>query len=331
MRSCAYSFERVRRLVLLTLLLGLAACRSSPKPEAADSAAGATPTSTASEAVTTPLDTDSGCPEALAATRRGGSKPGIFVAPSDAEMKAAKAAIAKLLKSDARPEASDFAAFGMEVVPLEGWPDTLLVREAGTQRQGRGAYVIRQGSTSTFVVQAPHTFYDEGTFPIACDLFQRTKARALFLNTVHRYKGAPGLAAEEHPADVAHAPLTLFQASTEGVIDALGKPQVIQVHGFADRKLGARAIVSAGEKAPGNPLVAKVARAIEAVTGPRILKYPDDTKELGATTNVQGAIIRRAGGTFLHIEMDDGLRRDLVKDAAFRGKMLDALWGAYSP
>lgn len=274
------------------------------------------------------LESDGGCPAALAETRRGGTKPNIFVAPTDAEMKAAKAAVAKLLKGD---EKSDFGAFGMEVVPLEGWPDTLLVREAGEKRQGRGAYVIRKGGASSFIVQAPHTFYDEGTFPIACDLFNRTKARALFINTVHRYKGAPETANKEHPADMAHAPITIFQAGTEGAIDVLGKStQVIQVHGFADRKLGARAVVSVGEKKPGNALVGKVAKAVEEVTGPKILKYPEDTKELGATTNVQGAIIRRAGGKFLHIEMDDGLRGQLVKDSAFRGKMLDALWGAFS-
>lgn len=335
--------ERVRRpgqLLSFTLLLGMGftACRCNPKPEPTKPA----PTAVASQAVT-PLPTGSssssspvdpaalesvgGCPAALAETRRGGTRPNSFVAPTDAEMKAAKSAFAKLLKGD---EKADVAAFGMEVVPLEGWADTFMVREAGETRQGRGAYVFRKGSTSSFVVQAPHTFYDEGTFPIACDLFQRTKARALFINTVHRYKAALEKDGK-HPADCAHAPATIFQSGTEGVIDVLGKStQVIQVHGFADRKLGARAVVSVGEKKQNSPVVAKVAKAVEEVTGPRILRYPEDTNELGATTNVQGAIIRRTGGRFLHIEMDDGLRRDLVKDPAFRGKMLDALWGAFS-
>jgi len=71
-----------------------------------------------------------------------------------------------------------------------------------------------------------------------------------------------------------------------------------------------------------------VARAIEEIVGPRVLKYPEDTSELGATTNVQGAIVRRAGGQFLHIEMADGLRRDLLRDAALRAKVLDALGAA---
>jgi hypothetical protein len=339
-----YSRKRVgprHRLFSLALVagMGFTACRCNPKPEPAKPAPVNSATQAVSSSSSTPptapstsgdpaaLESEGGCPAALAETRRGGAKPNLFVAPTDAEMKAMKAGMAKILKGDDKVDAS---SFGMEIVPLEGWPDAVLVREAGEKRQGRGAYVIRKGSTSNFVVQAPHTFYDEGTFPIACDLFQRTKARALFINTVHRYKGAPETGNKEHPADVAHAPITLFQAGTEGLIDAVGKPQVIQVHGFADRKLGARAVVSVGEKKAGNPLVAKVAKAVEEVTGPRILKYPEDTKELGATTNVQGAIIRRACGKFLHIEMDDNLRRDLVKDAAFRGKMLDALWGAFS-
>jgi len=329
--------SRVRRYIFLTLLLGFTACRCNPKPEPDKP----TPVSSTSQAVTPPSSTPSpstssassdseagdACPAALAETRRGGTKPNTFVAPTDSEMKDAKAAIAKLLKD----EKADVSSFGMEVVPLEGWPDTLLLREAGEKRQGRGAYVFRKGSKSTFIVQAPHTFYDEGTFPIGCDFFQRTKARAFFFNTVHRYKGAPETSNKEHPADFAHAPVTIFQAGTEGAIDVIGKNlQVIQVHGFADRKLGARAVVSVGEKRAGNAVVGRVAKAVEEVTGPRILRYPEDTKELGATTNVQGAIIRRAGGKFLHIEMDDNLRRDLVKDAGFRGKMLDALWGAFS-
>ena len=131
---------------------------------------------------------------------------------------------------------------------------------------------------------------------------------------------------------MAHAPATIAsRPAPRGVIDVLGVHlEVIQVHGFADRKLGARAIVSVGEKKPEQSDRGEGREAVEEVTGPHVLKYPGDTKELGATTNVQGAIIRRAGGSSLHIEMDGGLRRDLVKDGALRGDARRAV-GVPSP
>lgn len=268
------------------------------------------------------LDVDTGCPAALAETRRAGTRPGSYVAPSEDERRAARAAVAKLLRGE---PVGDVAAFGFEVVPLEGWTDSVLLREIAEKRRGGGAYVVRKSGTSTLVVQAPHTFYDEGTFPLACELFQRTHARALFINTVHRYKASPASADGKHPSDIAHSPASTFQAATEAVVEVVPRVSVVQLHGFADRKLGARAVVSTGEKRGGSQLVARVAHALEQVVGPRILAYPDDTNELGATTNVQGAIVRRVGGQFLHIEMDEGLRRDLLRDATLRAKALDAL------
>lgn len=268
------------------------------------------------------LDVDTGCPGALAATRQGGLRPDSYVPPTDDERRAAHATVAKLLRGEA---VSDAAAFGFEIVPLEGWSDVVLLREIGDKKRGGGAYVVRKGSSSALVVQAPHTFYDVGTFPLACELFQRTRARALFINTVHRYKTSPAGADGTHPSDMAHSPASTFQAATEAAVEVIPKISVLQLHGFADRKLGARAVVSTGERRGGSPLVARVARALEDVVGPRILKYPEDTNELGATTNVQGAIVRRAGGRFLHIEMDDGLRNDLLRGAALRAKALDAL------
>jgi hypothetical protein len=271
------------------------------------------------------LDVDTGCPAALAQTRRGGARPGFYLAPSEDERRAAHAAVAQLLRSEG---VGDAASFGYEVVPLEGWSDAVLLREIDDKKRGGGAYVVRKGSSSSLVVEAPHTFYDEGTFPLACELFQRTRARALFINTVHRYKASPAGADGKHPSDMAHSAASIFQAATEAAVEVVPTLTVVQLHGFADRKLGARAVVSSGERRGGAPLVARVAKGLEEVVGPRILKYPEDTNELGATTNVQGAVVRRANGQFVHIEMDDGLRRDLLRDPTLRGKALDALGNA---
>ena len=63
-----------------------------------------------------------------------------------------------------------------------------------------------------------------------------------------------------------------------------------------------------------------------------VMRFPDDHNELGATTNVQGAIVRDSGGQFLHIEMAATLRRDLLGNATVRANVLatlaDAMEGA---
>lgn len=265
------------------------------------------------------------CPAILAATRAGGTRPGSYRPPTEEERKTARAAFASLVRGGT----PDVAAIGFELVPVPQWPGVVLLRELPDRKRGGGAYVLRVGSPSTFVVQAPHTFFDEGTLPLACNLFQRSRARALFINTTHRYKSAAESRGGEHPADVAHAGDTLFLAMTEGLLEAMPAVDVIQLHGFQNREASARAVVSSGERRPGSPLVARARESFEAVVGPRIMAYPEDTAELGATTNVEGLATRRSGGRFLHIEMDGELRRSLNADATLRGRALDALAASF--
>jgi hypothetical protein len=272
------------------------------------------------------------CPAAILEARQGGSQPNRFVAPTEDERVAMRALFARLLAARddgaigaARAEA---AKTGLEIVEAPEMPGTMVLREVEGRRRGGGAYVVRFGSPSRLVVQAPHTFYDEGTLPLACAYFSQAQGRALFVNTVHRYRGAPQDAQGQHPADVAHAPATLFQAATEGAIQAINRITVVQLHGFGARDPQARAVVSTGDKRAGTALVTRVAKALEGAVGPPVLRYPEDTAELGATTNVQGAIVRAAGGCFVHIEMDEGLRKDLQADATMRGRFFAAMNGA---
>jgi hypothetical protein len=269
---------------------------------------------------------EASCPPALADTRVGGTAPNSYQEPSDADHQAARAALARVLAGDANV---DVSSFGFEAALLPEWPGTVLFRERPDHRRGAGAYVLRMSTASKLLVQAPHTFFDEGTLPLACALFARSRARALFINTVHRYKGAPPTPDGKHPSDVAHSGSAIFQAMTEGAIDALGPLDVLQVHGFQNREAQARAVVSIGDKSGGDAFLDGAAAALEAAVGPRVLRYPADTSELGATTNTQGMVVRRSGGRFLHVEMDEGLRRELLADARMRAKALDALAGAF--
>ena len=311
-------------------LLAFAACRCGPKPghavpvDASPSVsrpAVATPNGSAPAEAAPPMKGNFECPAELADARRDGTKAHLYVEPTDHERKVLGEAIAKLAQNEPAPA---LEAIGFETVRPASWPDVVLVREKG-RRRGGGAYVVRVGSKSTLLVEAPHTFFDEGTFPLACELFQRSRARALFINTSHRYKSAPKTADGKYPADVAHSAASLFHVATEALVGQQKGLSVVQVHGFATREVDARAVASSGDKRGGAPWVAKVAKSLSEIMAGKVLRYPEDTSELGATTNVQGMVVRRAGGKFLHVEMDDEMRRRLLADAALRARALDAI------
>lgn len=324
---------RSRRIQFVLPLVVFAACRCGPNTSRSREAATPAVTSMATRSVIpetpptpaseveTPMPRDSQCPEELVRARRDGTKPNSYVEPTDLERRVLGDAIAKLVRGE---EVGGLDAIGFEVVRSTTWPDVVIVREKGRLRGG-GAYVVREHSSSSLVVQAPHTFFDEGTFPIACELFQRSHARALFINTTHRYKSSTKTGDGKYPSDVAHSPTSLFHAATEALVSAEKGIAVVQAHGFSTREVDARAVVSSGDKRGGAPWVAKAARSLEEVMGGKVLRFPEDTKELGATTNVQGAAVRRAGGRFLHVEMDDEMRRRLLGDAHLRSRALDAI------
>lgn len=338
------------QLATIALLSALAAasvagCRRKEPPRTSSPAAGA---SGEGAAVSTVKVRSVRCPEALVAAREGGLDEGRYVVPTDAERRAIREAVAAIMNGgDGHAKAAEA---GFEIVDLPEQRARLL-REIPSRKRGGGAYVLRPDSSSRLFVQAPHGFYDEGTFPLACELFERADAGALFVDTAHRYRGAPQAPNGSWPADVAHARDSLFQAATEGLLRALRQreprvaaagtalaaqtsaktPVIVQLHGFAEREAGGSMVISAGLRTPGAPLVSRAAIALGRLTK-GVQRYPEDQSELGATTNVQGAIVREASGQFLHIEIGAPLRRQLLDDKALRASFLatlaDALEGA---
>lgn len=269
------------------------------------------------------------CPDLLLETREGGLDPDRWVAPTESERRALREAIGALLTGrsieEARAHAKQ-ASFEIVALPDE---DALLVREAG-KRRGGGAYVVRPKAENRLYVQAPHTFHDEGTLPLACELFARGRAAALFINTAHRYKAAAQTPGGSWPADVAHNRESLFHAATEALVRAPlpGGPRgvrVVQVHGFGEREGTGAIVISGGVRQANHPTVGRIASALSRVIDGGVLRFPDDHPELGATTNVQGSIVRESGGQFLHLEMAAPLRRALLSDPTYRASVLAAL------
>jgi hypothetical protein len=121
-----------------------------------------------------------------------------------------------------------------------------LVHEPIADRRGRGTYLIRLGPAPRgqveLLLQAPHSRFDRKTGAIALRLLlegQPGAPRALFLNSVHRYRQLDGTrepdpTPEQNPADAAHNPEHPLARATAAAL-AERELVVVQLHGFRRR------------------------------------------------------------------------------------------------
>jgi hypothetical protein len=180
-------------------------------------------------------------------------------------------------------------------------------RGAGTARRGWGTYVIAVRPRLDLLVEVSHPRFDIDTPQVGVGVFRATGARALLVAGAHRYANADG------SADVAHAPVSIFEAVHEGLVRR--GTVVYQPHGFSQEKhpnLG-DVVVSASE-APATPLAVALAGGLARLAD--VCLY-DGTRcrALAGTTNVQARSTRAAGGSFLHVELSRPLRSDTAERA----------------
>jgi hypothetical protein len=269
-----------------------------------------------------------------------------FKVPDDVPLRRMQALVARVVRAiqpGAPPAALVVAAraAGLELVTArDASGDLWVLREPAGRREGDGFYAFRAGGFP-LCIQAPHTFFDEGTGEIALALFARLRAAALFVNTVHRHARAD---AEGYPADVAHAERTMFAAATHGMMDG-ARWDLVQLHGFGDREdLAAvvKAVVSDGSPArrartPGERPRMAAAERLRAALAARwggtdaVRLFGVDAAVLGATTNVEGKAARAAGASFLHVEMSASTRRDLAADITPLAEALEESLGRSRP
>lgn len=279
------------------------------------------------------------------AARRLWPRPGprAYGPASVEEQRALGGLIGRMLTEDASPSglAADARAAGYVV---EGWVlgGARVLAAVEAEKRGGGAYLVRVGSTSPVVLQAPHAFFDLGTERIALAMFAAEKGwpRALFVNTIHRYVGIDGVKVRQDnaPADPCHNPEHLFNYATRAAIEAVDGAEVVQLHGFGeDGGAGPAfaAIVSGGGK-PATSRSREVAVALRGVLG-SVALYPEDTDELGALNNAQKRAVHefnevqgRSGASFaarrfVHVELSAAARQQLRDDEPLRGRVAAAL------
>ncbi|MDX2456921.1 MAG: hypothetical protein QNL87_05385, partial [Gammaproteobacteria bacterium] len=183
---------------------------------------------------------------------------------------------------------------GFSITPVTAGNATWLVlREVPGFCTGQGMYLIRQGVAARLLLQVPHGYFDKHTDNIAAGLLQ-APVRAIALNTVPRHYMQQGIKID---ADLAHRTDNLFAALTRAFARVYPAGRLVQLHGFnpAKRKTAAghsaAVIVSAGTAWP-TPASTAVAACLQSLLNNPVRLYPRDVQELGATTNLQGRLLR---------------------------------------
>jgi hypothetical protein len=328
-------------------LLSVASCATKCAESAAPPAA-ADPNARGASASSPAADTDA--PQQVSgserlgarieALRRGGRDSVRYLQPSPDEERSYRAwvaAAAIAARDGAPPPQVAPEGFVLEQIDAETW----LLAEAPQRKRGGGAVALRVGPAPAVVVEAPHTFFDVGTLPIALTAFQEQRARALIVNTVHRYRsrhagdGPPdaGLAADEGEdegkeesaapsSDVAHAPRSFFLAAHEALLSAFPAIATVQLHGFRDAAAPGVALIASGA---GTELDQALVERLRGWLGRELRVFPTEIQHLGGLTNVQAARSRAAGAPFVHVEMSRSLRDRLVADATQRRRLGAAL------
>ena len=263
--------------------------------------------------------------------RRGGRRSIHYVEPQEREEHAFTewvAAVARGAQKDTEPTVNPPSGF-----VLQRFQGGMWLLSEGQQRRGAGAVVIRIGPAAPMLVEAPHTFFDSGTLPIALAVFERQHARALLVNTAHRYVARLGKEPEQNAreedstasiSDVAHTKRSFFLAAHNALLAVDPGAWTVQLHGFQDASAkGVDVILSASVT---NADTTPVARELGDLLGAASVRtYPDEIKVLGALTNIQAESSKRAGAPFLHIEMSRSLRDKLVADTTLRSRFAAAI------
>jgi hypothetical protein len=207
---------------------------------------------------------------------------------------------------------------GMELLSIDDKDETLwVIREQSSRKTGRGVYAVRVGKAQSLAIQAPHSGADRYTGEIALRLLQEGKVKAGAWRTVPRSE-----------ADLAHLDKTYFQAFTRAFAQVFPSGQIVQLHGFEQEKrvgrsVGEAEIVLSNGTATPPARLTQVANCWKHALSVVVKRYPDEAKDLGATTNAQALLLHSLGHSgFFHVEMSENIRAQLQHDPQRRAVWL---------
>ena len=191
--------------------------------------------------------------------------------------------------------------------------------------RGWGSYIINPASKTSAIVEVPHPKADLHTPEVGGVVFAACEAKGFLLAGTHREK-----------ADVPDLVDSVFHQVHTAWVGPAAQVSAWQIHGFASAKhafpRGAKVVASSGDGALA-PEVAQLDAALEERGLPSYVfnDLPADTSankelnegvpgetfsSLAASKNEQGRHSRSLGGSFVHIELAEGVRADADSRAA---------------
>ena len=275
----------------------------------------------------------------------GSAMRGGYVPPTLGEVERSEELFGRILRGE-RTDAVDLdlaeLGFRRRAILLGDVPLTF-IEEAPGRRTGKGIFILRDSPDKSpdvlpVMLQAPHRFHDLDTGAITARLFEEGIQQGAFeaaaWNTAPRSYEEDG---RRIHADLAHISVTHFNAFTRAFATVHPQSRVAQIHGYevtrrrTDTARESMAIISAGVQEP-TPHARHVAHCMADVLHPEpVLLFPEDTRALGATTNVNAAALRELGHQgFVHVELSRSLRARLVNDWELREQLVPCLTGAHN-
>ncbi len=247
-------------------------------------------------------------------TATPGRGSGDYVPPSGATQRQMRAAWASMEAGEIDASAARLRREGYDV-------DRVVDRRSGRRLvvvSGLGGLFVHAPGGAPIVVEVPHPRSDRDTERLGVEMFLATGARTLLIAGAHRDAGEAG------SADVARRSDSLFHQ-----VHLVASPLsavTVQLHGFASESApGYDVIVSSG--GPPSDAVRQLAArlGLEFRTCTWTPDLLDDCRRLGGTTNVQAQASRKAGTSFVHLELAPHLRGEAVGRRRIVSALVDAL------
>ena len=250
------------------------------------------------------------------------SKGGALREPSSQELATVETLFMQVLTGDRSGALADrWAQLGMRMVrTAEQDRHFTVVMEDENRKYGRGFYLFADKPENSIGLFAPHRFTDELTGSICLAMALENAFRSVAWNTVKRQGGG----SSPDYWDFAKLRNTYLVALTKAFARAFPSGYHVQLHGYETAKRRTAAgdrsdvILSNGSDRPRGEILSLRDCLKENGFG-RVLVYPTDVHELGATKNVSGIILREMGNQgFVHIEMNVELRKRLKDQSDVR-------------
>ena len=250
------------------------------------------------------------------------STGGTFREPSSQELAVVETLFLQMLAGDRSGDLADrWAQLGMRMVrAVEHERHFTVVMEDESRKYGRGFFLFADKPDNSIGLFAPHRFTDELTGKIGLELALENAFPCVAWNTVKRRGGGK----PPDYWDFGKLRNTYLVALTKAFARAFPNGYHVQLHGYETRKRRTAAgdnsdvILSTGSDHPRTEIF-RLRDCLRQNGFGRVLAYPVDVHELGATKNVSGIILREMRNRgFVHIEMNVELRERLKDQSDLR-------------